>query len=174
MTRLDVPQPAPGDAVGAAVAARAKALKRCDKLLSAIPLQEKWKKDQAYGRKQGGLLTTTIVGVAGSIVTAVLASKMKPDSSGKVDTGPTTIVGSSTAGATAIAGVVSLFVVGQGADEDIKIMEGYRTEADAKEKSLDSCAQPKPEEAALCTSNAERIEAYCEDIALTRMPYSGA
>ncbi len=147
------------------------ALSRCDRVVLAIPTQQLAVKKSAYNRKQGGLLVTAAVGVAGSILTTVLANTQK-DSGGSADPQPATIVGASTAGATTVAGVVSLFVVGVGADDRLQQMENTRTQIENRiETYTTDCGDISTDRAAVCKTQARLLRSFCDSASLT-LPYS--
>lgn len=128
-------------------------------------------KKTVYNRKQAGLLLTTAVGVAGSIATAILANQQKADTGGNVDTAPATIVGASTAGGTAIAGVVSFFVVGSDTDELMREMSNSsQLIVSHDETYLKACAVVTAANAQVCEDDALTLEKYCRATAV-RLPY---
>jgi uncharacterized membrane protein YeaQ/YmgE (transglycosylase-associated protein family) len=165
------PPPAGSEQVKQAFTATFEALTLCDSILVAIPSQQLALKKLSYNRKQGGLLTTTIVGVAGSIVTAVIAGTQKADAAGSVDSKPVTIAGASTAGATALAGVISLFVVGSGYDETIQaLVESSKLTANWQLELKATCLAISDANAAVCILEAKRLSAKCGALIKT-LPY---
>jgi hypothetical protein len=167
-------QPSPpvgSEQVKQAFTAKFEALTLCDSILVALPSQQLALKKVSYNRKQGGLLTTTIIGVAGSIVTAVIAGTQKADAGGSVDSKPVTIVGASTAGATALAGVISLFVVGSGHDERIQqLVESSKLTASWESDLTTTCPAISEANAAACILDAKRLAAKCDALIKT-LPY---
>jgi hypothetical protein len=103
------------------------ALGDCNATLDAIPWEQNQINSHAASGKTTGLLITTAVGVIGSIATALVsdANKNSPNNA------PPTTLGVSTAGATAIAGIISLYAVGSGTDAQIKSLTDAKTPLDA-------------------------------------------
>lgn len=140
------------------------ALAKCNSILISIPTQQFLFKRSAYSSKQLGLLLTTVVGVAGSIVTAVLVNNQKDDQTA-------TIVGASTAGATSVAGVLSLFVVGSGTDERIQLMSDYAKQIqDAQATYKTACGTLSDANAEQCKMNANLLKNTCETVG-GKLPY---
>lgn len=164
--------PSGNAAIDAAREAAVAGLQACDTVLFAIPNQQLSIKRIAYNRKQGGVLVTTIVGVAGSIVTAVFAGTQSTDASGDVNTKPAVIAGASTAGGTAIAGVVSLFIVGSGADERVELLSQYARQIETAEATFKSqCDKVTDENASTCKAEALRLQNQCTTIE-GQLPYT--
>jgi uncharacterized membrane protein YeaQ/YmgE (transglycosylase-associated protein family) len=165
------PPPAGSEQVKQASTVKFEALTLCDSILVALPSQQLALKKISYNRKQGGLLTTTIIGVAGSIVTAVIAGTQKADAAGSVDSKPVTIVGASTAGATALAGVISLFVVGSGYDDKIQqLVESSKLTAGWESELNTNCPAVSEANAAACILDAKRLYGKCDALIKT-LPY---
>lgn len=148
-----------------------QALVACDEVLGAIPSQQLQIKNKAYARKQGGLLVTTAVGVAGSVITAIFAGNQKAETDGSVNTKPATIAGASTAGGTAIAGVISLWVVGSGADERVELLtDRSKTLQDAEANYNTKCATIAMEKVSECKREALRLSTQCGSVR-SQLPY---
>jgi len=140
------------------------ALQACDAVLLAIPNQQLNLKRVAASRKQGGILVTTIAGVAGSIITAVLANSNSSSST-------VTIAGASTAGGTAVAGGISLFIIGAGAEERVELLSQYGRQIEAAETSLKSqCDLVVEAGASACKAQAQRLHSQCTSIQ-GQLPY---
>jgi hypothetical protein len=148
------------------------ALQACDTVLVAIPNQQLSVKRIAYNRKQGGVLVTTLVGVAGGIATAVIAGGKQVDGAGNIDNKPAVITGVSAAGGTAVAGVISLFIVGSGADERVALLTRYAEQIEAGESTVKGhCDQVTEETAAVCKGEATRLRMQCATIE-GQLPYT--
>ncbi|NPC46080.1 hypothetical protein HPC50_03215 [Corallococcus exiguus] len=161
--------PATGNkAVDEAQAFVSDAFNHCDNVTLNTAYQQLLITKIATRRKNLGLLATTIVGVAGSIVTAaLLGSKAASDGNSE----KATIVGASSAGATAITGVVSIFIVGSGADDRVKQMSDNKNRIDQEVDDLsNSCKDINANNAAQCTQKAKRVKNRC-GIAETQLPY---
>lgn len=137
--------------------------------LEAIEQQETVQR-VAVKRKQGGLLLTTGVGVAGSIVTAIFAGGSS--TSGEPDK-PATIAGAATAGATGLAGVIALFVVGGGADNTVKRLADMADDVAKTESALDQACAPATgsRNGDQCRVQSKNAEATC-DTYKKQLPYA--
>ncbi|UQA57052.1 hypothetical protein [Polyangium aurulentum] len=109
----------------------------CDIVKLAIPQQKYWLKKKTVREKNAGTLITTVIGAGGSIATAILANNLEVDpSSLQADATVPTVTGAVTAGATAVGGVISAFVVGAGNDGEIELYDLYAGQIDTKLSEL--------------------------------------
>jgi hypothetical protein len=181
--RTDNPQ------VNAANDAVSQAERHCQFVIDDGSTQARRLSNDAYYRKQAGLLVTTVIGAAGAALTTVLATTQK-DASGNANAVPATAVGATTAGATAIAGVIALFVVGPPPDERIKDINAVPPDVAERMAKLDTecgagavIADPvgggtavppadQPHIASACKLKADRLKDLCDSKAGHIYPYT--
>jgi hypothetical protein len=142
----------------------------CRRIKDDTPVQVERVTKNAYFKKQAGLLVTTLVGAGGSVTTAVLATTQK-DSAGNSNAVPATAVGAVTAGATAIAGVIALFVVGPAPEDRIKRMNAVPDSITTEMSNFDkACQSVTAETATNCKNRAGELADVCISLGRT-LPY---